>query len=73
MALQLRRREAPYVQYADDGIGLPDDYEDRGHGFRNMRRDVERMGGSLEVGPGESGRGTSVTCVVPYDANRGGK
>ena len=38
-----------------------------------MRRDVERMGGSLEVGPGESGRGTSVTCVVPYDANRGGR
>ena len=58
---------------ADDGIGLPDDYEDRGHGFRNMRNDVERMGGGLKVGPGESGRGTSVTCVVPYDANLGGK
>ena len=61
------------MSVSDDGIGLPDDYTDRGHGFRNMRRDVERMGGSLEVGPGESGRGTSVTCVVPYDANRGGK
>ena len=61
------------MSISDDGIGLPDDYADRGHGFRNMRRDVERMGGSLEVGPGESGRGTSVTCVVPYDANRGGK
>ena len=61
------------MSVSDDGIGLPDDYADRGHGFRNMRRDVERMGGSLEVGPGESGRGTSVVCVVPYDANRGGK
>ena len=61
------------MSVSDDGIGLPDDYADRGHGFRNMRRDVERMGGSLEVGPGESGRGTSVSCVVPYDANRGGK
>ena len=61
------------MSVSDDGIGLPDDYADRGHGFRNMRRDVERMGGSIEVGPGESGRGTSVTCVVPYDANRGGK
>ena len=61
------------MSIADDGIGLPDDYEDRGHGFRNMRNDVERMGGGLKVGPGESGRGTSVTCVVPYDANRGGK
>ena len=61
------------MSISDDGIGLPDDYTGRGHGFRNMRRDVERMGGRLEVGPGESGRGTSVTCVVPYDANRGGK
>ena len=61
------------MSIADDGIGLPDDYEDRGHGFRNMRNEVARMGGSLKVGPGESGRGTSVTCVVPYDANLGGK
>ena len=61
------------MSVSDDGIGLPDDYADRGHGFRNMRRDVERMGGSLEVGQGESGRGTSVVCVVPYNANRGGK
>ena len=60
------------MSVADNGIGLPDDYAERGHGFRNMRRDVERMGGSLDVGPGESGRGTMVTCVVPYDANRGG-
>ena len=60
------------MSVSDDGIGLPDDYADRGHGFRNMRRDVERMGGSLEAGPGESGRGTTVTCVVPYDTKRGG-
>ena len=60
------------MSVSDDGIGLPDDYADRGHGFRNMRRDADRMGGSLEVGPGESGRGTTVTCVVPYDSNRGG-
>ena len=60
------------MSVADDGIGLPEDYAERGHGFRNMRRDVERMGGSLDVGPGESRLGTTVTCVVPYDANRGG-
>ena len=60
------------MSVSDDGIGLPNDYADRGHGFRNMRRDVGRMGGSLQAGPGESGRGTTVTCVVPYDANRGG-
>ena len=60
------------MSVSDDGIGLPDDYEDRGHGFRRMRADVERMGGSLEAGGGESGLGTTVTCVVPYDADRGG-
>ena len=60
------------MSVSDDGIGLPDDYPDRGHGFRNMRTDAERMGGSLEAGPGESGRGTTVTCVVPYDTKRGG-
>ena len=60
------------MSISDDGIGLPDDYADRGHGFRNMRTDVERMGGSLEAGRGESGRGTTVTCVVPYDTKRGG-
>ena len=58
------------MSVSDDGIGLPDDYADRGHGFRNMRRDVERTGGSLEAGPGESGRGTTVTCVVPYHETR---
>ena len=59
------------LSVSDDGIGLSDNYEDRGHGFRNMRRDAERMSGSLEVGPGEWGQGTTVTCVVPYYANRG--
>ena len=60
------------MSISDDGIGLPDDYADRGHGIRNMRTDVERMGGSLEAGPGESGLGTTVACVVPYDTKRGG-
>ena len=60
------------MSVSDDGIGLPDDYEDRGHGFRRMRTDAERMGGSLELGPGQSGLGTTLTCVVPSDADRGG-
>ena len=37
------------LSVSDDGIGLPEDYEARGHGFRNMRADAERMGGRLEV------------------------
>ena len=60
------------MSISDDGIGLPDDYADRGHGFRNMRMDAKRMGGSLEATPGESGRGATVTCQIPYYANRGG-
>ena len=59
------------MSISDDGIGLPDDYADRGHGFRNMRMDAKRMGGSLEATPGESGRGATVTCQIPYYANRG--
>ena len=55
------------MSVSDNGIGLPDDYADRGHGFRNMRADAERMGGRLDVSPGRSGRGATVTCTVPYD------
>ena len=55
------------MSVSDDGIGLPDDYAERGHGFRNMRADAERMGGQLDVSPGESGLGATVTCTVPYD------
>lgn len=60
------------MSVSDDGVGLPEDYTDRGHGFRNMRGDAERMGGRLEVGPSESGRGTTVACAIPYDTHRGG-
>ena len=59
------------MSVSDDGIGLPEDYADRGHGFRNMRTDAERMGGRLEAAPGESGRGTTITCVIPYDTRQG--
>ena len=59
------------LSVSDDGVGLPDDYEERGHGFRNMRRYAERIGGRLEAGPGESGRGATVTCVVPRGAGQG--
>ena len=49
---------------SDDGTGLPEDYDRRGHGFRNMRADAERMGGRLDV---ESNvRGTTVSCTVDY-------
>ena len=53
------------MSVVDDGIGLPEDFANRGHGFRNMRADAKRMGGRLDTGRGPAGRGTTVTCVVP--------
>ena len=53
----------------DDGIGLPDDYAERGRGFPGMRRDAERVGGRLCVESGSVHVGTSISCVVPLDAS----
>ena len=53
------------MSVSDDGVGLPDDYTERGHGFRNMRTDAKRMGGSLEVV--SNGKGTTVCCTVPNE------
>ena len=39
------------LSVSDDGIGLPGDYDERGHGFANMRADAERLGGRLVVEP----------------------
>ena len=46
------------LSVSDDGVGLPHDYAQRGHGFRNMKADAERMGGRLivETGGPEGGR-----------------
>ena len=66
------RAESLRMSIVDDGIGLPEDFADRGHGFSNMRADAERMGGRLDVGRGASGCGTAVTCVVPYGTTNGG-
>jgi signal transduction histidine kinase len=54
------------MSVSDDGIGLPEDYGERGHGFRNMRAEAERLNGELHVEPGVSGKGTTVTCRIPY-------
>ena len=47
------------------GRGLPDDYEERGHGFANMRAYAGRLGGRLIVEPRGAVGGASVTCVMP--------
>ena len=61
------------VSVCDDGKGLPEGYARLGHGFRNMRTDAERLGGSLEVTANDSDGGTAVVCEVPLERNLGGK
>ncbi len=56
------------MSVSDDGVGLPDDYAERGRGFSGMRADAERMGGTLVVQGGDGGGGTTITCVVPHEA-----
>ena len=52
------------LSVSDDGVGLPDDYEERGHGFANMRAYAERLGGRLIVELRGPVGGASVTCVM---------
>ena len=59
------------LSVSDDGVGLPNDYAERGHGFENMRAYAERLGGRLIVEPRGPVGGASVTCFVPL--SRGGK
>ena len=54
------------LSVSDDGGGLPDDYAERGRGFRGMRADAERLGGRLIVETGGRNGGTTVTCETPY-------
>ena len=54
------------LSVSDNGIGLPDDYAERGRGFRGMRADAERLGGRLIVETGGVNGGTTVTCEAPY-------
>ena len=59
------------MSVSDDGAGLPDDYEKRGHGFANMRADAERLGGRLDVEPRGPDGGARIACVMPL--GRGGQ
>ena len=58
-------RDELRLSVSDDGVGLPGDYEERGHGFENMRAYAGRLGGRLIVEPRGSVGGASVTCVMP--------
>ena len=60
------------LSVTDDGVGMPLEGGTWGHGLRNMAANAERMGGRLEIAPGVGGIGTTVTCLVPYEASNGG-
>ena len=55
---------------SDDGVGLPEGFGERGRGFKGMSADAERMGGTLVVESGRDGVGTTIACVVPYEADK---
>ena len=57
---------------SDDGVGLPDDYAERGRGFKSMSAEAERMGGTLMVESVTGDGGTTIACVVPYEADKRG-
>ena len=57
------------LSVSDDGIGLPGDYAERGHGFANMRADAGRLGGRLVVEPRGSDGGARVTHLMPLARN----
>ena len=60
------------LSVSDDGVGLPDDYAERGRGFSGMRADAEWLGGRLIVETGGRDGGTTVTCETPYRYVAGG-
>ena len=60
------------LSVSDDGVGLPDDYAERGRGFEGMRTDAELIGGTLIVERDKAVGGTTIACVVPHRADQGG-
>ncbi len=53
------------LSVSDDGVGLPDDYAERGNGFTNMSKAAERLGGHLVVEQRGAMGGATVTCMIP--------
>ena len=60
------------LSIADNGRGLPDDYAQRGRGFRGMQVQAERLGGRLEVTSSGRGAGTTVGCAIPLGSPQTG-
>ena len=56
------------LSVSDDGIGLPDDYAQRGNGFANMSRTAQRLGGELVVETRGHLGGATVACIMPVQS-----
>ncbi len=52
------------VTVCDDGLGAAEPFNP-GMGLRTMRDRVSLLGGSVEIGPGQDGRGTRVRATLP--------
>ena len=55
------------LSVSDDGVGLPDNYAERGNGFANMSRAAEQLGGHLVAELRGAMGGATVTCVIPRE------
>ena len=58
------------LSVSDDGIGLPEDYTERGRGFSGMQKEADRMSAKLIVESGGPQEGTTITCVVPHESEK---
>lgn len=52
------------LRYDDDGIGIPEDAAQRGHGLGNIRRRAEFLGATLRV---DGDQGTSIFVSIPME------
>ena len=59
------------LSVSDDGVGLPEDYAERGRGFKGMETDAERMGGRLIVESGGPEGGLTSPALFPMNLPEG--
>ncbi len=59
------KKEEVRLSVLDNGIGLPSDYAQHGHGFEYMNGYALRLGGRLVVEESGAMGGATVTCVIP--------
>ncbi len=58
------------VEVADNGKGIDKGREGGGRGLSNMAFRARQLGGELEIGAGEDGRGTRIGLTIPLPETR---